>query len=200
MARQKGQSNNKRRSETPRKQQERLDIIADLYKHGYTYRQIRLEVMNRLALKAYSLQSVHADIQKLLAEWRSYRVEIVDHNIQLELERIDEMIKESWESWEKSKEDYVKEHAKQIALPVPPEDDGEGGDRKPVVVRMEQSKENVKACGDVRYLDLINKLLVERRKLLGLYAPEQKEITNKFSSMSKSELDKAIKDLERQLS
>lgn len=157
----------------------RLDIIAGLYKRGYSYREIREEVMARLDLQAYSLQTVHKDVNRLLSEWRETRIENFDHAVQLELERIDELIKEAWAAWEKSKTDYEKVRAKQQGIPG---GDGEGGGSGEIItVKMEQSKENVQSCGDPRYLEVVHKNLTERRKLLGLYSPEKKEITGDLS-------------------
>ena len=95
----------------------RLDIIAGLYKRGYSYREIRNEVMARLDLKSYSLETVHKDIGRLLKEWRDTRIENFDHTVQLELERIDEIIKEAWAAWDKSKTDYERKKAKQQGIP-----------------------------------------------------------------------------------
>lgn len=155
----------------------RLDIIAQLYKRGYSYRAIREEVMARLDLQAYSLQTVHKDVNRLLAEWRKTRIENFDHAVQLELERIDEVIKEAWAAWDKSKTDYERKKAKQQGIP--------GGDEGGVVtVKMEQQKEEIVCYGDPRYLEVIHKNLVERRKLLGLYSPEKKEVTGDLSFAS----------------
>ena len=52
----------------------RLEIVAQMYKRGHSYRQIQAEVMKRLDLKAYSLQTIHADVQTLLSEWRESRI------------------------------------------------------------------------------------------------------------------------------
>lgn len=159
----------------------RLDIIAQLYKRGYSYREIRDEVMARLALDSYSLRTVHKDVNTLLEEWRETRIENFDLSVQLELERIDDMIKEAWAAWDKSKTDYEKKRAKQQGIPGRGED-GEGEDGKGVVtVKMEQQKEEIICYGDPRYLELVHKLSQERRKLLGLYAPEKKDIKNEFS-------------------
>ena len=76
----------------------RLDIVATLYKRGYSYRAIREEVMARLDLPAYSLRTVHKDVQRLLAEWRAARIENIDLTVQLELNRIDDLVKEAWEA------------------------------------------------------------------------------------------------------
>ena len=53
----------------------RMDILSGLYKRGYSYREMRAEVMARLDLKSYSLETVKKDIDSLLAEWRETRIE-----------------------------------------------------------------------------------------------------------------------------
>lgn len=154
----------------------RLDIIAGLYKRGYSYREIREEVMARLDLQSYSLRTVHKDVQQLLEEWRETRLENIDHAVQLELERTDEIIKEAWQAWEKSKADYEKKVARQQGIPGSSNGESDSSDGV-VTTKLEQLREEVVCCGDVRYLDVIHKNLVERRKLLGLYSPEKKEIS-----------------------
>ena len=160
----------------------RLDIIAGLYKRGYSYREIRNEVMARLDLKSYSLETVHKDIGRLLKEWRDTRIENFDHTVQLELERIDEIIKEAWAAWDKSKTDYERKKAKQHGIPGGGSENGENGENGGVVtVKMEQQREEVICYGDPRYLEVVHKNLIERRKLLGLYSPEKREISGDLS-------------------
>lgn len=155
----------------------RQNIVAELYKRGYTYREIREEVMKRLDMAKYSLNTVYADVQAILAEWRQMRNLNIEELQQLELQRIDATIKEAWEAWEKSKTDYDKKRSKQIGRPAGENGgDGEGGIE---TIGVEQSREEMVMCGDVRYLDIIHKVSMERRKILGLYAPEKREITGK---------------------
>jgi hypothetical protein len=153
----------------------RLDIISELYKRGYSYRDIREEVMARLGLVSYSLRTVSKDVNKLLEEWRETRIDNTDLALQLELERLDAIIKEAWAAWEKSKTDYERKKAKQQGIP--------GGEESTdiVTVKLEQQKEEIICYGDPRYLDIIHKALIERRKLLGLYAPEKKELSGAMS-------------------
>lgn len=155
----------------------RQNIVSELYKQGYTYREIREEVMKRLDMAKYSLNTVHADVQAILAEWRQMRNLNIEELQQLELQRIDATIKEAWEAWEKSKTDYDKKRSKQYGRPAGDGGgDGEGGIE---TIGVEQSREEMVMCGDVRYLDIIHKVSMERRKILGLYAPEKREITGK---------------------
>lgn len=158
----------------------RMDIISRLYKRGYSYRDMRKEVMARLDLQTYSLRTVKKDVDRLLSEWREARLDNTDYALQLELERIDDLIKEAWEAWDKSKTDYERKKAKQQGIPNGDDMD----DGKIVTVKMEQQKEEVICYGDPRYLELIHKLLIERRKLLGLYSPDKKEITGDLSFAS----------------
>lgn len=155
----------------------RQNIVSDLYKQGYNYREIREEVMKRLDIPRYSLQTVHADVQSILAEWRQMRNLNIEELQQLELQRIDTIIKEASEAWEKSKTDYDKKRSKQYGRPTG--DSGGDGEGDIETVGVEQSREEMVMCGDVRYLDMIHKVSMERRKILGLYAPEKREITGK---------------------
>lgn len=150
----------------------RLEIVSGLYKRGYSMRKIQAEVMTRLELKSYSLQTVHRDIQSLLAEWRENRLKDIDAAIQLELERIDEIIQECWEQWEKSKQNYTKVANKQKGSPVKDKNSGASTIK---TYQKEKTETEVICMGDVSYLTEIRYQLIERRKLLGLYAPEQKE-------------------------
>lgn len=132
-------------SEPARRRQQaragRLEVVAELYRRGCSMREIRQGTMARLGLKTLSLQTVHADIQQLLAEWREARVDDVEAALGLELRRIDEAIRELWAAWERSKA--------------------------------------VSPTGDVRLIAEIRRQQEERRKLLGLYAPERHELTGR---------------------
>lgn len=152
-------------------QEARLYIISQLYMRGYSHREIRDEVMARLNLSSYSLRTVSKDVHRLLKEWKDARIENTDESVLLELSRIDKILKEAWDAWEKSKQDYDKRWDKQVGVPT------ENGNNAITTVKMEQSTESVNACGDPRFLEVIHKQLMERRKLLGLYKPEKKELT-----------------------
>ena len=173
----------------------RQEIVAQLYKRGYSYPDIRREVMARLDLASYSLSTVHKDVTTLLAEWRENRLDNLDYALQLELQRIDDLIKEAWAAREKSKEDGVAKSSKQKGIPVADGEDGEGGVQ---TIAMEQTQKELHPCGDPRYLDMIHKLLIERRKLLGLYAPEKRELDHRGSvtmNMSREDIENELQRL-----
>lgn len=159
----------------------RLEIVAQLYKRGYSIRKIQSEVVKRLELKTYSLATVHKDIQTLLDEWRENRIEDMGAALQLELERIDDTVRELWEQWEKSKTDYTKTARKQKGSPTR---DNQTGQTSIRTYQTERTETEVIRLGDPSYISEIRQQLAERRKLLGLYAPEKKDISGGVSFTS----------------
>lgn len=159
----------------------RLEIVSTLYKRGYSYRKIREEVMKRLDLSTYSLQTVKNDVQTLLEEWRESRLEDTDELVTLELARIDDTCRELWEQWEKSKTNYNKTERKQKGSPSR---DAQSGQTSIRTYQTERKETEVIALGDPAYIAEIRKQLEERRKLLGLYAPEKKEVSGGLSFAS----------------
>lgn len=158
--------------------QARMEIVSKLYKRGYSCRQIREEVMKRLALDSYSLGTVHKDIKTLLEEWRENRIEDMDAALQLELERIDDTCRELWAQWEKSKDDYNKTTNTSKGAPSRNKETGEENIK---TYSVERRTATVVGLGNPQYIAEIRQQLMERRKLLGLYAPEKKDISGDLS-------------------
>lgn len=152
-------------------------IVAELYKRGWTVRRIADEVRARLGTTC-STRTIWNDINDLLEEWRKTRINDTDQRLQLELERIDDCVAELWEQWDKSKEDWTREH--NIKVGVPTEGNGgEGAKGEIQTVRRENKTENVIGLGNPAYMAEIRQQLMERRKLLGLYAATKTEVTGK---------------------
>jgi hypothetical protein len=165
----------------------RLEIVSQLYKRGYSLGKIRCEVMARLDLKTYSKGTVHNDIKTLLREWRESRLEDMDEALQLELTRIDDTVRELWEQWEKSKEDYTQTYRRRKGAPErrpegqqAQQQQGQDGQRTRTLF-VEESTRNVQGLGNPAYISEIRQQLAERRKLLGLYAPEKKQVEGEMS-------------------
>lgn len=156
----------------------RKEIEAPLYKRGWSIRAITEEVRTRLDTRC-STRTVWEDIRELLDEWRAARINDVDQRMQLELERIDDAVRELWEQWEKSKEDWIREHNKRVGVSVESEGNGNGEGTEIVTVKRENVTENVVGLGNPAYIAEIRQQLAERRKLLGLYAATKTEVTGK---------------------
>lgn len=161
----------------------RMVIVAELYKRGWSIQRITQEVKARMNLTTLSTRTVWRDIESLLEEWRKHRLKDVDQRLQLELERIDDAVSELWEQWDKSKEDWVREHNKRVGVPVPVGDgSGSGEETEIATVKRENVTENVVGLGNPAYMAEIRQQLAERRKLLGLYAATKTEVTGKDGS------------------
>jgi hypothetical protein len=161
----------------------RLEIVAPLFRRCYTYRAIQREVMTRLSLKSYSLETVKSDVDRLLARWREQELADTGEYVRLELSRIDEAVKELWEQWEKSKEDYKKTSNRRKGKPLEAakKTSKKAGNTEVEIrtIEREINEIEMRCLGDVSYISEIRAQLAERRKLLGLYAPEKRELTGK---------------------
>ena len=154
----------------------RLEVIAQLYKRGFTIRAIRAELMKRFDLPTLSTETIHRDIQTLLKEWRESRLENIDDIIQLELARIDDTIIDLWYQWEKSKEDYTKTQRKRKGAPSK----ANNTENNIQTFSIEEQTQHIKGLGDPTYISEIRHQQIERRKILGLYAPEKRDINSKI--------------------
>lgn len=178
--------------------QGRMVIVAELYKRGWSIKRITDEVKTRMNTTC-STRTIWNDIQDLLKEWQATRIQDIDARLQLELERIDDCVAELWEQWDKSKEDWQREHNKRVGVPVETGGGGDGEQTTIQTVRRENMTENVVGLGNPAYMAEIRQQLMERRKLLGLYAATKTEVTGKDGTplmpaqqMSEEEIQREI--------
>lgn len=143
----------------------RLQVVAPLYRRGWTEREIMMEVRKRLGLPKYSTYTVHMDVQRLLREWREERLTDTDAKITSEVARLKLVIREAWEAWEKSKEDYNKKTQTQIGHPA---ENPATGQMTVETVKAIMYDAEKRGFGDPRYLDVILKAEGQICKLLGL--------------------------------
>ena len=157
--------NNNIRRANERAIQERLSIIAPLWRRNWTYQEIRKEVMAMTGRKTYSLETVHRDVERLLEEWSTARINDTDQRVTAELARLDLVIKEAWEMWERSKENYTKTEQRDKGAPI-----RDVNNNKLTVRSIESMKKEteVRGAGDPRFLDVILRAMQQRIKLLGL--------------------------------
>lgn len=157
-------NNNKRREQRIMMQQ-RMQIVAPLWRKSWTLKEIREEVMKRLGLETYSIKCVHTDVQRLIKEWQEERLENTEDKITAELARIDLVIKEAWQMWEKSKQDYKRKSQMQEGKP---RKDPNGQQISVDTIKAMMWDAEQRGSGDPRYLDVILRAMQQRCKLLGL--------------------------------
>ena len=184
------------KTRSKQRQTARLEIVSQLYLRGYTVRDIRDEVMKRLGLRTYSTETVQRDTERLLAEWREERLSNMDDALQLEITRIHYTIRELWAQWEKSKEDYMSTNRKRKGSPSKGDAQATGDSIKTLSV--EESSRNVVGLGNPAYIAEIRQQLMELRKLLGLYAPEKKNVQSEVT-VQRSPCDMSVEEIEAEI-
>jgi hypothetical protein len=175
--------------------QARLEIVSELYKRGYSLRKITEEVKRRLNIPKLAVSTTYNDVQTLLKEWRESRIENIDQALQLELERIDDTTAELWEQWDKSKTETQKTTTTRSGRI---KGKGNAGIETDAV---SESRTKVGGLGNPAYIAEIRQQLIERRKLLGLYAPEARQVKSEVTvhrppcEMTTEELEAELKAL-----
>lgn len=154
----------------------RLVIVADLYKKGLGFRKIAEQVKVRMNLdKEPSISTISSDVKSLLNEWRKARITDMDLLITLELARIDDILLELWEAWEKSKTDRVIKGQKKkgVVLNGDNKSDAIAQAAQQIINEIEQNIKTEGRNGNPAYISEIRAQLDDRRKLLGIYQPSR---------------------------
>jgi predicted XRE-type DNA-binding protein len=157
------------RKRTPFQREEDLVQITRLYLQGRTQRDIA-EVVG------VSQGQVNHDLKLIQQRWRESSIVDMNEAKQKELAHIDEVRREYWSAWERSKSERTK--ARQ-------ESDGKSKDGKPNVVRATMEREQ--RDGNPAFLAGVMSCIERRCKLLGLDAPVKSELTGKDGGPIKTE-------------
>lgn len=140
-------------------------FVSDLLAKGFNNQQIIETVRNKYNLE-WSLYQVNKVKLLLHKMWRCEMAHTMEDQIAQEVASIDTQIKETWEAYEFSKKGI--KHKKTRT---------EGSTSKAAEMQYDLTEvvvEEDTTPGDVKYLQHLNDLGKEKRKLLGLYAPEAK--------------------------
>ncbi len=159
---------------TPKKMEiiKRREIVASLFTRGVPY----VEIARRVGVK--STQTIWADIQVILDDWRKYHITDINKFLLVELRKTMEIEREAWDQWERSKtvqqQVKVTEAIMSDGTPYNPTLLDVVGDLIPT----EKQTTTKGRLGDPAYLVIIDKMIDKRAKLLGLYAPERMQLEN----------------------
>jgi hypothetical protein len=116
-----------------------------------------------------SQQQISVDLKSLEQEWRQSALRDFDDLRGVQLAKIDELEREYWTAWEKSKKPITK--TRQEATPKRNRATGESVPTPDKII-----KEVRESVGDPRWLDGVHKCIERRCKLLGLDAPQTVDI------------------------
>lgn len=140
--------------------------ISDLLLMSHTQREIRT-IINGEGGMDLSLTTIRNDIESIKNDWRSKTIDNYDELMNRELDRIDSTEREAWRAWRRSCGDNEREIVEQVAKEI----EDAGGDTELVIAKITKIVDKNKGVGDPRFFDKIISLQIERRKLVGLYAP-----------------------------
>lgn len=130
-------------------------------------------------------QQVSYDLKVIQRRWQEKTVTDLDAAKQKELTRIDELEREHWQAWERSKEEKTKSRQ---------EANGKTKDGKTNVTKVVAEKEQM--LGNPAFLAGVQWCISERCKLLGLYAPAKNDNLNfdvDLSKLSDAQLERIAK-------
>lgn len=146
--------------------------VSDLVAKGFNDKQI-LDVVNKKYEINWTLNKVRVCKALLRKVWRAETACQMEDQIAQELASINTQEKEAWEAWEFSKKGIKNKRSRTT------KSEGEIGENTYDLTEIIED-ENTTA-GEIKFLQHINELHKEKRKLLGLYAPEKvsKNDTNK---------------------
>ena len=161
-----------KRTEKKLEIEKRREIVASLYTRGVPY----AEIARQVGVK--SKQTVWADIQAILDDWRKYHLTDINKFLLVELRRTMEIENEAWHEWERSKLDRESVRVTEAIMTDLDLDDPTlisivGG-----LIPTERQTTKAGRLGDPAYLLIIDKMIDKRAKLLGLYAPERLQLEN----------------------
>jgi len=139
----------------------RRQQVSELYLEGHSM----VAIGEQLKIVA---STVWNDLQAARLEWRTQAVENIDKLIQRELSRIDYIEMEALKAWQRSIGPHIKTVEKSGTRPGV-----EGGGSFD-----ETTEHTEELAGDPRFLDVMNKCVEQRRKILGLDAPSRSTISN----------------------
>lgn len=135
---------------------ERRAKVAKLYLQGWYQADIAKEV-------GVTQQQVSLDLKALKKEWLASSIRDFDKARDNELFKIDNLEREYWAAWEKSKTDYSKKSIKAKGT-------------KKELNQVEKTDTEVIMIGDKRFMDGIQWCINKRCEILGLDAPKKQEL------------------------
>lgn len=149
-----------------------LNVVADLYLQGYSYRQISEQVAIN-SQRTISQQTAFNYVKKIKQEWLTHRLEKIDEMKAVELVRINKLEQEYWKAWYKSTDKHIKTTTKRKVKAGGASSVDENGDiyATPEVLNGEDNVTEYNPNGDPRFLFGVQWCIQMRCRILGIEAP-----------------------------
>lgn len=155
------------------KRKDRIDV-ARLYVQGYSMRYIA-EWLSENRDYTLSYQQVYTDVHAVEQEWRDQYLPDVDKMKAAELARLDALIQEAWKGWHDSRKDKETSESERETEKLALTEKGLLA-TKPFHEKTKSKLKTEGRDGSHQFLELIDKFIARRCKILGLEAPSVHEI------------------------
>jgi len=172
-----------RNKRTPAQRERDLVFITRLYLQQIPLIEIA-DRLNEMTKEDYTLSynQVISDVRKIRERWQQQALDNIDERINQELDKIDAVEAEAYESWRKSKQTKVTVTTKRVPVRVAADGrlyiDEQGrlqqndeGAVQPLEV--EQTVKHEQSSGDPRFLQIVLHCIHKRAELLGLDKPKK---------------------------
>lgn len=147
-------------------------LIARMYVRGKTQHEMLLKLNDiyppdrRLTAKA-----IHLDLKAIQAMWQQSTLFDFNAAKSKELARLDEAEREAWDAWDRSKEKHIR-----VEYEVSDDQVPFSADKVADVKRKKKRKVIEATVGDIKYLEMVERLIKMRCDILGLFEAQHIQI------------------------
>jgi hypothetical protein len=167
-------------------------LIARMYVRGKSQHDMARELSNHYDGVRVSPGAVASDLKAIRQSW--LQSALLDFNAAKarELARLDEAEREAWDAWERSKEKHVRVEYEIADDQVP-----FSADKIADVKRKKRRKIIEATVGDIRYLEMIERMITARCNILGLFEAQRIQVDWRAEALQ-SGLDEQTVDAVRE--
>lgn len=146
-------------------------LIARMYVRGKSQQEMKLTINALYPDKPLTAETIRLDLQAIRTAW--LQSTLVDFNAAKakELARLDEAEREAWEAWERSKDKHVR-----IEYDVADDQVAFSPEKVADVKRKRKHKIIEATVGDIKYLEMVERMIKMRCDILGLFEAKKLQI------------------------
>jgi len=162
-------------------------LIARMYVRGKSQHEMMLSLNAMYSEHPLSANVIYMDLQAIRKSW--LQSSLIDFNTAKakELARLDETEREAWEAWERSKDKHVR-----IEYDVADDQVPFSVDKVANVHRTRKHKMVEATVGDIKYLEMVERMIKMRCDILGLFEAKKLQIDWRAEAVQFGMTDKDI--------
>jgi hypothetical protein len=146
-------------------------LVARMYVRGKSQHEMLLSINSLYPDRPITPKSIHLDLQFIRKSWlQSTLVDFNEAKVK-ELARLDECEREAWDAWERSKDKHVR-----IEYEVTDDQVPFSIDKIADVQRKKKRKVIEATVGDIKYLEIVERMIKMRCDILGLFEAKKIQV------------------------